>query len=106
MYVETEKQFVQLVMDFVRLNGFLAYHTWRSDRSAKGFPDVIAVGHDVCLAIELKLDGRYPNAKQAEWLERLGAIEGIWAFCLQPTDWPWFQVLVQRIRLKHPGGMD
>jgi hypothetical protein len=59
----------------LRAGGWRVYHTHRSDRSEAGYPDVAAVhaGQRRHLFAELKRRGKWPTAKQAEWLADLEA---------------------------------
>lgn len=58
--------------------GWLAYHTYRSDRSPAGFPDLTLVHPAAGLLrfAELKKQKRSnPTPAQAEWLEALALVE-------------------------------
>src|SRR4051812_8461718 len=54
----------------------LRYHTWNSQNSAKGFPDLVAVRQRpdglTLLFVELKRWDKEPTAPQRQWL---GALE-------------------------------
>lgn len=61
------------------LAGFgLIYHTHRSDRSPKGFPDIAALrnrdGYQTLVLVELKRWDGKPTPEQAAWLEELEAL--------------------------------
>lgn len=62
-------------------------HGWRTavGGDGKGFPDVMLV-RERLVAVELKATGRYPNADQRTWrerLERAGVEYHLW----RPADW-------------------
>jgi hypothetical protein len=59
----------------------LHYHTHRSERSERGFPDSVIVGPRGAMFRELKSDTGRPDPEQLVWLRRLraaGADAGIW----------------------------
>jgi hypothetical protein len=65
--------------------GLLRYHTYRSTRSAPGFPDDVIVGRYVMFR-ELKTQRGKLTQPQAEWVADLastGADVKIW----RPSDW-------------------
>ena len=66
--------------------GWLAYHTYSSKRSDPGFPDLVLLRGSVLLFVELKsIHGRVSPA-QAEWIERLNAVDGIEAMVVRGSD--------------------
>ena len=82
----SERELQQAVYDAARLLGFRAYHTHTSRHSAAGFPDLVLLKGDRCIAVELKRQGRAPTVAQMEWLlafERAGAE----AHVFTPSDW-------------------
>ena len=68
-----EKQFQAAVDGYLKVNGWLSYHTHDSRRSQAGFPDICAIhpGRGVLLFAELKMPGNKPSKKQQAWLEAL-----------------------------------
>lgn len=71
----------QVVMALCNEFGFtreLIYHTWRSDHSTKGFPDIFGVrirGDGITIvAIELKRWGFEPTGPQWLWLRTLAVV--------------------------------
>jgi hypothetical protein len=63
----------------------LCYHTYRSDRSEKGFPDLVIVGVRGILFRELKNEKDKPTIHQQQWIQALqtaGADAGLW----RPSD--------------------
>jgi hypothetical protein len=51
-----ERSFQGAVIELAQLGGFLAYHTYDSRRSAKGFPDLVLVRGERLLFAELEID--------------------------------------------------
>lgn len=49
------------------------YHTWRSDHSERGFPDLVMLRGDRQLVVELKREGEEPTSDQLAWLEAFAA---------------------------------
>lgn len=98
----TEKAFLEAVITLARKAGFMAYHTYRSTKSAEGFPDlvlapgptIVTAGHP-CYAIECKTDvGQVTPAQQA-WLTALGGSTGVVAEVWRPQD---LEEIVERLR--------
>lgn len=82
----SEKAFQGQVMSLLRMLGWLAYHTYSSMRSQKGFPDICAVKGRRVLFIELKREAGYATAEQSTWLEALRAA-GQEAYLWKPSHW-------------------
>jgi len=83
----TERDWMQLVIDFARLQGWLVYHTHDSRRSPSGFPDVICVRGDRLVALETKTTlGRVTRA-QLRWMDALRGVPGVEAWVARPDDW-------------------
>src|SRR4051812_49060688 len=91
----TEKSFMNTVVQYARLNGWLVYHTFDSRRSAPGFPDCVLVRDGVVIFAELKTDAGKLTADQEEWLDALreaGEFVRVW----RPADWPDIERLLRR----------
>jgi hypothetical protein len=82
------------VLQLLKLYGWRAAHSrpaltsrgWRTALSGDpGFPDVIAVRRERCIAIECKGRDNKPTAEQQAWLDALAAA-GIETFVLRPGD--------------------
>ena len=86
-----EKHFTQKVVTLAKLYGWtLVYHTFWSEHSAAGFPDLILVrvgadGVGRCIAAELKVNTVVKPAQRA-WLDGLGSVPGIEAYVWRPAD--------------------
>lgn len=82
----TEASFQGAVVEYAVLTGWLAYHTFDSRHSVKGFPDLVLVRERV-LYRELKTESGRLGPRQQEWLDRLtaaGQDVKVW----RPSDWP------------------
>ena len=76
------------ILQLARLHGWLAYHTHDARKSEEGFPDIIAVRGDRCLAIELKVGKRGVTDAQHTWLNALEDVPGISSHIWRlPGDW-------------------
>lgn len=79
-----EKPFQARVIQLAKFHGFeLVYHTWNSQRSAPGFPDLVMVStrHGRILYRELKSTKGRVSKEQQAWLDALvanGQDAGIW----------------------------
>ena len=115
MTFETEKGFMQAVIDLARLNGWLVYHTHKSQRSAKGFPDLTMVRDGVLIFAELKTEKGKMTAAQEEWKDALEDVEAatteikdhlgyvldvlcnnVLYYAWRPSDWPEIELILQR----------
>ena len=65
----TEKQFQGQVEEFLKLFRWKYYHTWNSENSEEGFPDVIGLRPPRLLVAELKKEGEEPTPAQWDWLD-------------------------------------
>ncbi|MFQ5813002.1 MAG: VRR-NUC domain-containing protein [Anaerolineae bacterium] len=95
---ESEKEFLQMVIDLAHLNGWLCYHTFDSRRSAAGFPDLVAVRGETqeILFIEVKREKGRLSREQRMWLEALSrALPGC-AFVIRPSRWDQVEALLAR----------
>ena len=81
----TERELQDQVLELLRLYGWVCYHTWRSDHSEAGFPDIIATNGKVILAIECKREHGKVTVAQQRWLDLLHSA-GAYALTLRPSD--------------------
>jgi hypothetical protein len=82
----SEKQLQEAVIELAEWLGWLSYHTYDSRRSQPGFPDLILVRRDRCIAVELKSERGKVTADQQTWLDALataGIVTAVW----RPIDW-------------------
>ena len=56
-------------------NGFEFYHTYRSDRSEAGYPDITIAGHGRLIFWECKAEGGRATEPQQTWLNVLGQVQ-------------------------------
>ena len=84
---QTEKQFMQTVIDLAKLRGWLTYHALDSRGSAPGFPDLVFARDGDVIFAELKVGDNKPNADQQAWLDALPAVL-VGVYFWTPTDWP------------------
>ena len=82
---QSEADFQRQVIAYAELNHWKIYHTFRSDRSAPGFPDIVAV-RERCVWIELKRVGGKLRPEQEEWRDALISAGQSW-YCLTPDMW-------------------
>lgn len=89
---QPETPFMDSVIEALTLTGWKCYHPWRSDNSAKGFPDITAVRGSLLLFIETKGIGKNGrrgtvSQEQQEWLASLTMIPNVVAFAMWPDQW-------------------
>lgn len=82
----SERDFQQAVMDLLKLRGWIAYHTFRSDRSEPGFPDIVALRNGKLLALELKSAKGRLTQSQIRWLDQFAKVPGCTAGVVRPAD--------------------
>lgn len=83
----SEKAFQQALLDAARRLGWLCYHVFDSRRSAHGFPDIICLKGERCLAFELKANKGRVRPEQLAWIEAFGRVPGVTAAVLRPKDY-------------------
>ena len=100
----SERMFQQQIVDLARLNSWRVYHTWNSKHSPSGWPDLALAR--LCpsqrgtttelIFFECKTErGRLTEA-QRDWLFVLGAVPGVVARVVRPSDWPEIVALLSR----------
>lgn len=88
-----EAQLEENVRQACKALGLLRYHTYRSTRSAPGFPDDVIVGKWVMYR-EIKTEKGKLTKAQAEWFARLaevGADVALW----RPSAWLSGQIMAE-----------
>jgi len=81
----SEKEWQQQVVELARALGFaFIYHTYRSTKSASGFPDLV-LARDRTIYMELKREGGKPTRDQIDWLSAL-AHAGAEVYLVRPSD--------------------
>ncbi|GIV15858.1 MAG: hypothetical protein KatS3mg022_1293 [Armatimonadota bacterium] len=91
-----EKEFLQAVVQYARLQGWVYYHPWVSIRSAAGFPDLVLVRPPRVLFVELKTGGRKPTPAQQHWLAQLGACPQVEVYLWTPDCWAEIEQTLRR----------
>jgi hypothetical protein len=82
----SEKDFQAAVLRLAKRNGWLAYHTHDSRKSAAGFPDLTLVRSGRILFAELKTTSGKTTADQDTWLEEIRSAT-VPAYLWRPADW-------------------
>lgn len=83
----SEARFLAQVRRLAHTYGWETYHTYRSDKSELGFPDlVLCNGHEV-LIVELKTTRGKLTMPQQQWLSLLSHA-GVETHVWRPQDWP------------------
>lgn len=70
----TERELAEAVVAAALTFGWMAYRTWLSIRSPKGFPDLVLLRAPRLLFVELKREKTKPTPAQWAWLEALGRV--------------------------------
>jgi hypothetical protein len=82
----SEALFQQQVIDYARMRGWLVYHTHNSRKSAKGFPDIVAVRRSRLIFAELKDERSRLRGEQHEWLDALDKVVDVGVYVWRPSD--------------------
>lgn len=104
---QSEDQFQDAVTGAMTMHGWRWYHTFDSQRSNPGFPDLVAVRAGVVLFVELKKQDGVESDDQRLWRESLEQVQrsidaqlASWAgvtnprhvlvgvYLWRPSDWP------------------
>lgn len=91
----SEKQFLQDVRDFLRLSGWLTYHTLRSKGSEPGFPDLVGVRPPRVVFIELKREDGVLTPAQKTWNVTLWMCPGVERYVFKPSMWDDIEALLR-----------
>lgn len=83
----SEKAFQARVLALAKANGWDAYHTHDSRRSAPGYPDLVIAKPGRMLVAELKVGRNKTTAAQERWLALYESIPGVRVFRWRPEDW-------------------
>lgn len=83
----SERDFQAAVIAFAKWHGWSVYHTYRSDRSEPGYPDLTMVRNGQLVCAELKSTKGRLTSEQVDWLARLGLVPGVVAEMWRPADW-------------------
>lgn len=84
---QTEKQFMEAVIEYARRLNWLVYHTHTSKYSEAGYPDLTLVRGDRLVFAELKTERGRVSVAQERWLDALRrATTEVWLW--RPRDWP------------------
>lgn len=83
----SERDLQTRIIRMARETGWLCYHTWNSQHSAAGFPDLLMVRGDQIIAAELKREDERKgkvSEHQRAWLDALEAA-GVYAVVWRPS---------------------
>lgn len=87
----SEDELLANVRDFARWQGWLTYHTQRSQRSEPGFPDLMLLRRSRLVAVELKSQRGKVTPAQQEWLDGLTDVahgtDRVEVYVWRPLDW-------------------
>jgi len=83
-----EKDFRQQVVDLAKLLGFMAYFSWTSIHSPRGFPDLVLAHPEKkrVIYVELKSEKGKISLAQDEWLKTLADC-GQEVYVWKPSSW-------------------
>ena len=81
-----EKALQSNVIRLAGLLGWQCYHTYNSQRSQPGFPDLVLVRNGVLIFAELKSDNGRVSPEQDKWLLNLAKCN-CHVFVWRPIDW-------------------
>lgn len=82
----TERDLTGYVRDVARAFGWHRSHHWLSKHSPAGFPDEVLLRPPRLVFAELKSEKGKLSVEQRAWLDELGQVPGIEAYCWRPSD--------------------
>ena len=82
----TENEFQDKILDYAKLRGWLAYHTYDSRKSAPGYPDLTLVRNDRIIFAELKTERGRVTPEQSIWIDALNRTPAT-ALIWRPSNW-------------------
>ena len=82
----SEAQFQRQVVRYAELMGWRWYHTRRSERSPRGFPDLVLVRRPRVVFAELKAQRTPVTDDQRAWIAELRACDQE-AYIFRPEQW-------------------
>ena len=95
---ETEKAFLDAVVELATLCQWLVYHTYDSRRSQAGFPDLVLVKKKQLIFAELKTNKGRLRPEQREWLDMIGLMAddctNVGIYLWRPSDWDTIEKLL------------
>lgn len=83
----TEKRFQSQIQQLAMVLGWKYYHSWSAVHSPAGFPDCVLVKPPRLIFAELKSQRGELSDHQKHWLDALGKVPGVEAYCWKPRDW-------------------
>ena len=83
----SERLFLDHVLAAARDRNWLAYHTWRSDHSPSGFPDLVMVRLSRVIWAELKSEKGSVTDDQQVWLDALETSGQREVYVWRPSMW-------------------
>jgi hypothetical protein len=95
---QTERQFMAEVRRYATARGWRVYHTYRSEKSEAGFPDLVLVRarhpKPRVVYLELKADRTKVTDAQRDWITDLRDC-GQEAYIVRPRHWPAVEKLLR-----------
>jgi hypothetical protein len=82
----TEKDFLTTITTIANLCHWKPYHTWNSQHSVKGFPDLVLCKPPRVIFAELKREDGVTSNEQDEWIISLGQCPGVESYLWRPSD--------------------
>lgn len=85
---KAEQGFQEQIIQLARIAGFEhIYHTWRSDHSPAGFPDLLLLKGGCLIVAELKSNKGQLTPEQYFWLCEFQKIPSCESYLWCPEDW-------------------
>jgi Holliday junction resolvase len=82
----TEAEYQAQLVQAARLLGYSVYHTTFSIGSDRGFPDLVIVGHNRLIVLEVKSEKGKVRPGQQEWIDAFASVPGVVARVVRPSD--------------------
>jgi len=89
----SEKEWQATVIEAAKACGWKHYHTYRSQRSVAGFPDLILIRGRELIVVEIKRQHGKVSKPQQEWLSLFEGA-GVPTFVWRPSHWEQIQSIL------------
>ncbi len=101
-----EAQLDAQVRKLAEITQWARYHTYRSTRSAAGWPDLVLVRAPRLIVAELKSDDGKPSDAQRHWLTVLSGCQGVEVYLWRPRDLDAIARILSPARTTRPDPLD
>lgn len=94
---QSEEDYQAQIVELAERLGWRVYHTYNSQHSARGFPDLILIRGITLLALEVKSSkAKEPPPEQVGWIGAFKQVRRVYADFAYPKHWEDLKDTLQR----------